>query len=176
MNVEMTVNGVQCYAPEEDAVPAEVSDMLPVVPTLDHITSLEQAMIEAELPEGYWREIGTNEERTRHHFCAGLYARELDIPKGAVIVGKRHAKENFFVLTRGDLTVWTPDGMKRVKAPFMVVTRPGDKRVAYAHEDSTTINFHANEEDEKDVELLESKYIMTPRIGHEKTDLLEVFP
>lgn len=173
MIIEMAVNGVQVYGPP-DQMPEEVGDMLPVAPTLDHVVALERAMIEAELPDGYWREIGTNEERTRHHFCAGLYARELDIPKGAVIVGKQHAEENFFVLTRGELTVWTPTGMKRVRAPFMVVTRPGDKRVAYAHEDSTTINFHANPGDEKDMKLLEARYILEPRIGHEAKELLEV--
>jgi quercetin dioxygenase-like cupin family protein len=89
-----------------------------------------------------------------------MYARELLIPQGAVIVGKMHAKENLFLLAKGDMTVWTDQGVRRVQAPFMVVTKPGDKRVGYAHEDSITINFHANPDDEQDLTLLEARYIM----------------
>ena len=96
---------------------------------------------------------------TEHHFCEGLYARELFIPKGGVIVGKRHAKQNFFLLVKGDMTVSTASGMKRIKAPFMAVTQPGDKRVGYAHEDSITMNFHANPDDCADLKLLEERYI-----------------
>lgn len=111
---------------------------------------------------------------TTHHFCKGLYARELLIPKGAVIVGKMHASENFFLLTKGEMTVWTANGMVRVKAPFMTVTKPGEKRVGFAHEDSVTVNFHGNPDDCTDMQILESRYIIPePRITHKNGNVLE---
>jgi hypothetical protein len=135
----------------DDISPPVVTESLP--PTLDQIRALEAA-IKAELP------TYDVEALTRHHFCEGMYARELFIPAGGVIVGKTHARQNFFLLARGDLTVWTEQGMKRVRAPFMVVTQPGEKRVGYAHEDSVTLNFHANPDDCADMAVLESRYII----------------
>ena len=150
-------------------LPAIVTDNTSVIPSLDQIQRLQNA-IAAEL------DCYNIDELTTHHFCEGMYARELFIPAGTVVVGKMHAKENFFVLMSGEVTVLTPSGVKRVKAPFMVVTKPGDKRIAYAHEDSVTFNFHPNENDETDVALLESKYIVPgdkELLWHEDAKLIE---
>lgn len=122
-------------------------------PTLDQIRRLEAA-----IPQTL--DTYDIDSLTTHHFCEGLYARELVIPEGGVIVGKMHAKENLFLLAKGDMTVWTEHGVRRVQAPFMVKTKPGDKRVGYAHTESITINFHANPDDETDLTLLESRYVM----------------
>lgn len=136
MKVAEAVSGVLCAAK---------------VPTLENIRALERAMLERE---------DQVELPVTHHFCKGMYARWLEIPKGSAIVGKMHAQENFFLLLKGEMTVWTTNGMRRVKAPFMCVTKPGDKRVGYAHEDSVTINFHPNPDDEQDLLLLEDRYIV----------------
>jgi hypothetical protein len=58
----------------------------------------------------------------------------------------------------GDLSVLTEDGVKRVKPPFVVVSPPGTKRVAYAHEDSIWLTVHSVG-DETDIEKIESKFI-----------------
>lgn len=134
------------------------------LPTEDQVAKLEQAIPQC-------LETYDIDSLTQHFFCEGLYARWLDIPKGAVIVGKRHSRENFFILAKGDMTVWTSEGMKRVSAPFMVTTKPGEKRVGYAHEDSVTINFHANPDDCKSLDILETRYI-TPEASMDLT-LLE---
>lgn len=97
---------------------------------------------------------------TAHHFCKGMYARELFIPQGAVVVGKMHAKENFFLLAMGELSLLTPEGVIRVRGPHLAVTRPGDKRAVYAHTDAICYNFHPNENDERDMDALESRYIV----------------
>jgi hypothetical protein len=96
---------------------------------------------------------------TSHHFCNGLYARELFIPAGAAVVGKTHAQQNFFVLVKGALTMATPEGPVTVRAPYMVVTQPGDKRAVFALEDSICLNFHPNPDDERDLAVLEDRYI-----------------
>ena len=99
------------------------------------------------------------ERLTAHHFCEGLYARELFIPAGTVVVGKRHARQNFFLLVAGELAMATKDGPKVIRAPFMVVTQPGDKRAVVAITDCTCLNIHSNPDDERDLVALEAKYI-----------------
>lgn len=93
----------------------------------------------------------------RHHFSKGLYCRELDIPKGTILVGKIHKHETLNILAQGDISLFTEDGVKRVQAPYIVVSRPGIKRVGYAHTDCVWINVHATEE--RDLEKIEDEVI-----------------
>lgn len=82
---------------------------------------------------------------TRHFFVKGMYARQIDIPAGTTLVGKVHRSEHFFMLLKGDMTLWTEEGMRRVQAPYVACARPGIKRVGLAHEDSVCINVHTTE-------------------------------
>ena len=97
------------------------------------------------------------ELHVEHHFSAGVYARELFIPKGTTLTGKIHKHENMNVMLKGDMSVLTEDGVKRVRAGFMCVSPPGTKRVAYAHEDSVWLTIHGTEE--TDLEKIEHKFI-----------------
>jgi quercetin dioxygenase-like cupin family protein len=72
----------------------------------------------------------------RHHFCEGVYGREMEIPKGTLVTGKIHLHQQLNILLKGELSVTTESGVVRVRAPFIVVSPPGTKRLAYAHEDS----------------------------------------
>lgn len=117
------------------------------------VQKLQQAIAE-ELP------CYDVEELTSHLFCDGLYARALFIPKDTVVVGKMHAQENFFFLASGEMSITTDTEVIRIKAPFIAVTKPGSKRVGYAHTDSLTYNFHANPDNETDMKLLEARYIV----------------
>lgn len=92
-----------------------------------------------------------------HHFSKGVYAREIFIPKGSFIVGKIHKFENLNILSRGDISILSIDGVIRAKAPYTVVSSPGVKRVAYAHEDCVWTTIHGTEE--KDVEKIEEIFI-----------------
>ncbi len=85
-----------------------------------------------------------------HFFCKGLYARSLVHPAGVLITGKVHKKEHMFMLVSGDITVWTEDGMKRIRGPYLVKSLPGTKRVAYAHVDSLVIAFVPTDMSEND--------------------------
>lgn len=100
---------------------------------------------------------GTTELPLKHHFARGLYARELFIPKDTVLIGKIHKYEQLNVMAKGDLSVLTEEGIKRVQAPFVIVSSPGTKRVAYAHEDTVWITIHAT--DETDLEKIETRFI-----------------
>lgn len=94
------------------------------------------------------------ELRVEHYFSPGVYARELHIPKGTILTGRVHKFENMNILSQGEMSVMTERGMQRVKAPFTVISPPGTKRIAYAHEDCvwTTI-LGTDELDSEKIEL-----------------------
>lgn len=92
-----------------------------------------------------------------HHFAEGVYGRELFIPKGTVLTGKIHKYSQINVLVSGELSVLTEDGVKRVKPPFIIVSPPGTKRIAYAHEDSIWLTVHGTLE--TDLEKIENHFI-----------------
>lgn len=93
-----------------------------------------------------------------NHFSKGVYAREIFIPAGSVIIGKIHRHENLNILAKGDLTLLSIEGCTRVRAPFTVVSPPGVKRLAYAHEDSVWITIHGT--NEKDLQKIEDEFIV----------------
>lgn len=97
---------------------------------------------------------------TSHHFLDGLYIRRLDLPAGTVAVGKTHAQENLFVLLSGTMTVISMAGVSTVQGPFVVSTTPGEKRAVYAHTDAVMMNVHPNADNERDLDALESRYII----------------
>ena len=45
------------------------------------------------------------ELQTLHYFAPGMYARVVARPKDAVIVGKVHKAEHFYIVTRGRVAV-----------------------------------------------------------------------
>lgn len=93
-----------------------------------------------------------------HRFSNGLYAREIFIPKGTILVGKIHRYESLNIVSMGDITVLTEDGAKRVQAPYTVVSPPGTKRVGFANEDTVWTTIHAT--DETDLGKLEDDLIL----------------
>lgn len=124
---------------------------LPTVPTIEQIRRLEAAMLEHPQID----------IETRHYFADGLYAREITIPAGAIVTGKVHAAEHLNILSEGEITVWTEDGMKRLRAPCCLVSRPGTKRVGYAHERTVWTTIHANPSNAQDLDALEA-VLITP--------------
>jgi quercetin dioxygenase-like cupin family protein len=99
----------------------------------------------------------TVELPVKHHFSRGVYARELFIPKGTVLVGKIHKYSQINIVSRGDISVLTEDGIKRVKAGDTIVSEPGIKRAGYAHEDTVWTTIHGTHE--TDLEKLEQELI-----------------
>ena len=91
--------------------------------------------------------------KTTHKFTNGLYCREVFIPKGAIVIGKIHKHPCISIMSMGDKTVLTEDGVRRLRAPFTAVSRPGIKRVGFAHEDSIWTTIHAT--DEMDLDKLD---------------------
>lgn len=92
-----------------------------------------------------------------HHFAEGVYGRELFIPKDTILTGKIHKYSQLNILSKGEMSVLTEEGVKRVKAPFHIVSPPGTKRIAYAHEDCVWTTVHGTSE--RDVEKIEEHFI-----------------
>lgn len=93
----------------------------------------------------------------KHTFGDGIYVRDLTIPKGFLVVGKIHKTRTLNILLKGDITILTEDGIKRMKAPQYFIGSPGSKKVGYAHEDTVWINVLPTEE--IDLDKIESTFI-----------------
>lgn len=93
----------------------------------------------------------------KHYFSQGVYAREITIPKDTILTGKIHKFSQLNILSKGDISVLTDEGIKRIQAPFTIVSPPGTKRIAYAHEECVWTTIHGTEL--TDLEKIEERFI-----------------
>lgn len=98
----------------------------------DKVVALESAL----------RKLPQFEPPTNHYHAHGLYGREMALPAGYTIVGKIHAREHFFLLTKGRLLVTGDEGVVELVAPAVMVGKPGTKRAGFALEDCVCMNVH----------------------------------
>src|SRR5262245_16445882 len=103
------------------------------------------------------RKLAPVEIPVRHYFSPGVYAREITIPAGTILTGKIHKYAQLNILSKGEISVLTEDGVKRIRAPFTVVSPPGTKRVAFTHEECVWTTIHGT--DETDLEKIEERFI-----------------
>lgn len=115
-------------------------------PTLPQIYDLEKLILDGpqvDLP-------------IRHYFAPGLYAREMFIPAGTVLTGAVHKTEHISLFV-GDITVLTDGGMKRLTGHHTITSKPGAKRVGYAHADTWCTGFFPT--DKTDLAELENDLV-----------------
>lgn len=98
-----------------------------------------------EAIESRMKEMPQVEIPVRHDFSPGICARTIFIPKGTRLTGRVHKFENMNILSHGEMSVSTERGFERVKAPHLVVSPPGTKRIAIAHEDCVWTTILATE-------------------------------
>lgn len=148
---ELELSSRQLPIPEKENELLVVQDQTQVAgatpPTREQIIKLEQAL--KTLPQ---LEIETN-----HYRVAGLYAREIRIPAGTILTGKVHKAEHLNIVSQGEIIVWTEAGMKHIKAPFVLPSYPGAKRVGLALVDTVWVTIHAT--DKTDLDELEEELI-----------------
>lgn len=92
-----------------------------------------------------------------HTFAPGVYAREMLIPKGTVIVGKIHKHAHVNIISKGKASVMTEFGPMQIEAPHTFVSQPGTKRVVVALEDVIWTTIHPTME--TDLEKIEDEVI-----------------
>jgi hypothetical protein len=108
----------------------------------DHERQRETRSVVQALEDAMRRELDLVELPVKHYFS---------------LTGKIHKYAQLNIMSKGELSVLTEDGVKRVKAPFTIVSPPGTKRVAYAHEDTIWTTIHGTED--TDLVQIESKLI-----------------
>jgi len=105
-------------------------------------------------------ELPQVEAPLRHTFGGGVYVRELFIPKGSIIIGKRHRGETMNMMTHGVLALYmgSDESAQIVKAPQTFVSPPFTKKMAIALEDTIFVNIHPT--DKTDLEQIEDEFII----------------
>ena len=93
-----------------------------------------------------------------HHFAPGVYMRQMNAKAGTLVVSKMHRTEHMNILLTGSLTVATENGIELMRAPAVLKSMPGTKRIGYFHEDSSWITVHPT--DSTDLEEIEKQVIV----------------
>ena len=84
----------------------------------------------------------------RHCFGNKVYVREMTAPKGSILIGKMHKYKQVNIVVKGDISVLTEDGWKRLKAGDMFESPAGIKRAGFTHEDTVWTTICGTEETE----------------------------
>jgi ribosome-associated translation inhibitor RaiA len=142
MKLELALSEIQTIESEQKELTPEIKALLRK--KISEIESFVASQDQIEIP-------------LKHYFSKGVYAREITIPAGSIIVGKIHKHTNLNMLIKGEITIISVDGAKRMKAPCTIVSSPGVKRLAYAHEETVWTTIHGT--DETDLEKIEEAFI-----------------
>lgn len=111
-----------------------------------------QDLMKAEFTEPWEQDFPVE-----HIFAPGLYARQMTIPKGGVIIGKIHRHAHINTVSKGRVWVVTEFGKDEIIAPVTFVSQPGTKRVVVAQEETIWTTYHPTEE--TDLEKIENSVI-----------------
>jgi len=85
------------------------------------------------------------EAEMHHHFCQGVYAREMRVPAGTVLTGAIHKRDCINFIMAGSVEVRSEQGAVRLTAPHVFVSPPGTKRAMFVIEDLIWITVHASD-------------------------------
>lgn len=110
------------------------------VKTLSKVDSIEKIM--AQIPGAMFGDCLP----LKHTFNNGIYVREIFIPKGFLIVSKIHKFSHPVFVMKGDISIMTDEGYKRIVAPCNFISPVGAKRIGFAHEDTIWVTIHKTEE------------------------------
>jgi hypothetical protein len=94
----------------------------------------------------------------KHWLAPGIYAREIHLPAGTVVVGKIHRHRHFNIISQGSITCYTEFGLETHTAPASFISEAGTKRVVHTHEDAIWTTIHPNPTDETDIKTLEDMF------------------
>lgn len=136
------------------------------------ICQIEQQMLQAA-QAGLVVDTASSYE-LKHHFADNIYAREIHIPKGHVVVGRIHRFENLNFISKGRVTVVTEEGgVEVLEAGVMMKSPVGVKRLLITHEDTVWTVLHNTKE--TDLDKIEEEVIVQSfaQLGWEDPLLLE---
>ena len=108
----------------------------------------------------------------RHCFGNKVYVREMTAPKGSILIGKMHKYKQVNIVVKGDISVLTEDGWKRMKSGEMFESPAGIKRAGFTHEDTVWTTICGTEETDPDKALDELTIGSYQEFLQHKGDLL----
>jgi hypothetical protein len=89
-----------------------------------------------------------------NRFAPGIYARELTMPAGAIVVGKEHRTEHLNVMLTGRATLLIDGEPVEAVAPFVCKSKARTMKVAMIHEEVRWLTVHPNPDNERNVRKL----------------------
>lgn len=96
----------------------------------------------------------------KHSFAPGIYAREMTIPEGTLLLGKIHKHRHHNFLMKGSIIVLTESkGVELLQAPLMIVSEPGTQRIGYAVTDTIWTTVHENSDNTEDLAVIEKRTV-----------------
>ena len=104
-----------------------------------------------------------------HFFASGMYARQIYMNAGDIVVGKIHKHDHINTISQGRVFVTTEFGKDEFVAPYTFVSKAGTKRAVFVVEDTIWTTYHATES--TDLESIE-KELIAPDFA--TLDLLEL--
>lgn len=95
----------------------------------------------------------------KHLVHGGMYAREMFMPAGTIVVGRIHLHDHLCQVL-GDVSVYTVGlGVARITGCHLLPSSAGAKRVLVAHADTWWTTIHANPGGLTDVDELERRNV-----------------
>lgn len=79
----------------------------------------------------------------QHHFAAGLYARQMQLPAGKCALSHKHKYDHFSILASGSCVVQTDEGKTEYTAPACVLIKANLNHSIYAKSDVVWFCIHA---------------------------------
>ena len=113
-----------------------------------------------------------------HVFSDGVYAREIFMPKGMLIIGHVHNTTHLNIVSTGEALVYMNGEMHKVTAPYTFESKADTRKVLFILEDMFWTTIHKTEE--TDIDVLENTLIdksasenLTVNIPNIKSKFLE---
>lgn len=106
-----------------------------------HVEKIAQSLLDLNSPV---------EMPVKHHHSPGMYAREIFMPAGTVIVGKVHKQRHLNIVQSGLVTIITPYRKFLVAGPCTFESFEGEQKVGIVHEDCIWTTIHATDETDVD--------------------------
>ena len=139
---------------------------------INNVDQLQDLIIKNNDKEGFHGDgkniVEVQSVPIKHTFADGVYIRQMDMPKGQVVVGAIHNHLHAWFLMTGRVLI--NDNGEKIEyiAPCYTVSKPGARRAIYALEDSIFVNVHKNPTNEKDIKKLEKEIVSITKQEYKK--------
>lgn len=103
-------------------------------------------------------DIREDELPLTHTFSDGIYAREIFMPKGMIVIGHVHNTTHLNIVSTGSAYVMDSEGrVSKITAPFTFESKAGVRKILYILEDMFWTTIHNT--DETDITILENTLV-----------------